>query len=135
MSVAVSNPVYLVASHKVLDPATIKSEYVPQAMDLLRKFDVEILCANENTEVLEGQTGHDRLMILRFANRDEAIASDLMAPRDEGHIVPDPAAVERFRSGDLTTDPRAGRENASPSPRPHLFLDSDHIWSLSAAHP
>jgi len=57
MSVAVSNPVYLVASHKVLDPPTIKSEYVPQAMDLLRKFDVEILCANENTEVLEGQTG------------------------------------------------------------------------------
>lgn len=106
-------------------------------------------------------------MILRFANRDEAmrwyrspeyqsvihlrlnsvegtlilaegveaIASDLMAPRDEGHIVLDPAAVERFRSGDLTIDPRAGRENASPSPRPHPFLDSDHIWSLSAAHP
>jgi len=74
-------------------------------------------------------------MILRFANRDEAmrwyrspeyqsvihlrlnsvegtlilaegieaIASDLVAPRDEGHIVPDPAAVEWFRSGDLTT--------------------------------
>ena len=39
----------------------------------LSKFDVEILAVNENTEILEGQTGHDRLVILKFPSRDEAL--------------------------------------------------------------
>lgn len=66
-------PVYFVASHKVLDRSTLNDVYVPRAVDCLNKFDVEILAVNENTEVIEGQTGHDRLVILKFPNRDEAL--------------------------------------------------------------
>ena len=66
-------PFYMVASHKVLDRSTINDVYVPRAVDCLNKYDVEILAVNESTEVLEGQTGHDRLVILRFPSRDEAM--------------------------------------------------------------
>ena len=66
-------PYYMVASHKVLDRATINDTYVPRAVACLNKFDVEILMVNEDTEVIEGQTGHDRLVILRFPSRDEAM--------------------------------------------------------------
>ena len=52
-----AKPVYFVASHKVLDRATINDVYVPRAVDCLNKFDVEILMVNEETEVIEGQTG------------------------------------------------------------------------------
>jgi len=68
-----SKPVYFVASHKVLDRSTLNDIYVPKAVDCLNKFDVEILVVNESVEVVEGQTGHDRLVILRFPSRDEAL--------------------------------------------------------------
>ncbi len=68
-----SKPVYFVASHKVLDRKTLNDIYVPKAVDCLAKFDVEILVVNENVEVVEGQTGHDRLVILRFPSREEAL--------------------------------------------------------------
>lgn len=73
MSTGESRPFYFVASHKVLDRSTVNDIYVPQAIQCLNKYDVEILCVNENTEIVEGQTGHDRLVILRFPNRDEAM--------------------------------------------------------------
>lgn len=63
----------MVASHKVLGRATVNDVYVPRAVDCLNRFDVEILAVNENTQVLEGQTGHDRLVILHFPSRDEAM--------------------------------------------------------------
>ena len=66
-------PVYFVASHKVLDRSTLNDIYVPKAVDCLAKFDVEILAVNENVEVVDGQTGHDRLVILRFPSRGEAL--------------------------------------------------------------
>ena len=56
---------FFVASHKVLDRSKVNDVYVPQAVACLNKFDVEILAVNETTEVIEGQTGHDRLVILR----------------------------------------------------------------------
>lgn len=70
MSPADSRPGYFVASHQVLDRGTLNDVYVPKAIDCLNKFDVEILAANERVEVVEGQTGHGRLVILRFPNRD-----------------------------------------------------------------
>ena len=73
MSASDSRPVYFVASHKVLDRKTVNDVYVPQAIKSLNKYDVEILCVNENTEIIEGQTGHDRVVILRFPNREEAL--------------------------------------------------------------
>ncbi|MEM7429407.1 MAG: DUF1330 domain-containing protein [Pseudomonadota bacterium] len=66
-------PVYFVASHKVLDSKTLNDVYVPKAVECLNKFDVEILAVNQDTQVLEGQTGHDRLVILRFPSREEAM--------------------------------------------------------------
>lgn len=66
-------PYYFVASHKVLDRTTINDIYVPKAVACLNKYDVEILTVNETTEIIEGQTGHDRLVILRFPSRDEAM--------------------------------------------------------------
>lgn len=68
-----NRPYYFVASHKVLNRSTINDVYVPQAVACLNKFDVEVLAVNETTEVIEGQTGHDRLVILRFPSRDEAM--------------------------------------------------------------
>ncbi len=68
-----NHPYYFVASHKVLNRSTLNDVYVPKAVACLNKFDVEILAVNETTEVIEGQTGHDRLVILRFPNRDEAM--------------------------------------------------------------
>ena len=68
-----NRPYYFVASHKVLNRSTLNDVYVPKAVACLDKFDVEILAVNETTEVIEGQTGHDRLVILRFPNRDEAM--------------------------------------------------------------
>lgn len=66
-------PYYFVATHKVLDRATLNDVYVPKAVANLAKYDVEILAVNETTEIVEGQTGHDRLVILRFPDRDEAL--------------------------------------------------------------
>ena len=68
-----SRPYYFVASHKVLDRKTVNDVYVPRAVECLNKFDVEILAVNQDTEIIEGQTGHDRLVILRFPSRDEAM--------------------------------------------------------------
>lgn len=68
-----NRPYYFVASHKVLNRSTINDVYVPQAVACLNKFDVEVLAVNETTEVIEGQTGHDRLVILRFPSREEAM--------------------------------------------------------------
>ncbi|MGI9435196.1 MAG: DUF1330 domain-containing protein, partial [Geminicoccaceae bacterium] len=68
-----TRPAYFVASHKVLDRKTLNEIYVPKAVDCLAKFDVEILVVNESVEIVEGQTGHDRLVILRFPSRDEAM--------------------------------------------------------------
>lgn len=68
-----SRPYYFVASHKVLDRKTVNDVYVPRAVACLNKFDVEILAVNQDTEIIEGQTGHDRLVILRFPSRDEAM--------------------------------------------------------------
>ncbi|MEM9139499.1 MAG: DUF1330 domain-containing protein, partial [Pseudomonadota bacterium] len=73
MSADTSRPYYFVASHKVLDRSTLNDTYVPRAVACLNKFDVEILAVNETTEVVEGQTGHDRLVILKFTSRDEAM--------------------------------------------------------------
>lgn len=73
MTLDAPRPYYFVASHKVLDRDTINNVYVPKAVDCLNKYDVEILCVNEDTEVIEGQTDHDRLVILRFPSRDEAM--------------------------------------------------------------
>ena len=61
------------ANHKVLDRRTLNEIYVPKAVECLNKFDVEILVVNESVEVVEGQTGHDRLVILRFPTREEAM--------------------------------------------------------------
>ena len=68
-----SRQAYFVASHKVLDRRTLNEIYVPKAVECLNKFDVEILVVNESVEVVEGQTGHDRLVILRFPTREEAM--------------------------------------------------------------
>ncbi|MEL7462610.1 MAG: DUF1330 domain-containing protein [Pseudomonadota bacterium] len=68
-----TRPYYFVATHRVTDRSTLNDVYVPQAVACLAKFDVEILAVNEVTEVIEGQTGHDRLVILRFPSRDEAM--------------------------------------------------------------
>lgn len=73
MTTKKQKPAYFVASHQVLDRETLNEIYVPKAVDCLNKFDVEILVVNESVEVVEGQTGHDRLVILRFPSREEAM--------------------------------------------------------------
>ncbi|MEM7059100.1 MAG: DUF1330 domain-containing protein [Pseudomonadota bacterium] len=118
-------PVYFVASHKVLDRATINDVYVPRAVDCLNKYDVEILAVNENTEILEGQTGHDRLVILKFPSRDEALRwyrSDeyqsmihLRLNSVEGTLILAEGLTEEDLSGAATsTGPRAAAHAGAP---------------------
>ncbi|MGH1478011.1 MAG: DUF1330 domain-containing protein [Geminicoccales bacterium] len=66
-------PAYFLARHQVLDRETLNKIYVPKAVDCLNNFDVEILIVHESVEVVEGQTGHDHLVILRFPSRVEAM--------------------------------------------------------------
>ena len=64
---------YMVFSHKVLDPETLNDNYLPKAVETLKKFGVEIVVVDQNFDVFEGNTDYNRLVILKFKSREAAM--------------------------------------------------------------
>ena len=63
---------YLIFSHKVTDADTLNNVYLPKAVETLGPYAPEILIVDENIEVIEGDTGDTRTVMLKFKDRDEA---------------------------------------------------------------
>jgi len=63
---------YLIFTHKVTDADTLNNVYLPKAVDTLGPYAPEILIVDENIEVIEGDTGDTRTVMLKFKDRDEA---------------------------------------------------------------
>ena len=63
---------YFIFSHKVLDPEKLNNDYLPKAVDSLKPYDPEILVVDQNIEVIEGDTDHNRTVVLKFKSREEA---------------------------------------------------------------
>jgi uncharacterized protein (DUF1330 family) len=63
---------YLIFTHKVEDADTLNNVYLPKAVESLGPYAPEILVVDENIEVIEGDTGDTRTVMLKFKDRDEA---------------------------------------------------------------
>ncbi|MEM7024766.1 MAG: DUF1330 domain-containing protein [Pseudomonadota bacterium] len=63
---------YFIFNHKVLDPDKLNNDYLPKAVATLQPYEPEILVVDQNVEVVEGDTKDNRMVVLRFKNRDEA---------------------------------------------------------------
>lgn len=63
---------YLIFHNKVSDAETLNNEYLPKALETLAPYDFEVLVADENGELLEGETDLHRTVVLKFASRDDA---------------------------------------------------------------
>lgn len=64
---------YFVFNHKVLDSDTLNGDYLPKAVECLSKYNPEILAVHQGVDVVEGDTPYDRLVILRFESREQAV--------------------------------------------------------------
>ncbi len=63
---------YLIFTHKVTDADTLNNNYLPKAVETLGPYAPEILVVDENVDVIEGDSGHTRCVVLKFKDRDEA---------------------------------------------------------------
>ncbi len=63
---------YIIFTHKVTDADTLNNDYLPKAVETLGPYDPEILVVDENIEVIEGNSGDTRTVVLKFKDRDEA---------------------------------------------------------------
>ena len=63
---------YLMFTHKVSDADTLNNNYLPKAVETLGPYAPEIIAVDENVEVIEGNSGHTRTVMLKFKDRDEA---------------------------------------------------------------
>ncbi len=63
---------YLIFTHKVTDADMLNNDYLPKAVETLGPYAPEILVVDENIEVIEGNSGNTRSVVLKFKDRDEA---------------------------------------------------------------
>ena len=63
---------YLIFTHKVNDADTLNNNYLPKAVETLGPYSPEILVVDENIEVIEGDSGHTRTVVLKFKDREQA---------------------------------------------------------------
>ena len=63
---------YLIFTHKVTDAAKLNNDYLPKAVETLGPYAPEILVVDQNIEVIEGEPGDTRTVVLKFRDRDEA---------------------------------------------------------------
>jgi uncharacterized protein (DUF1330 family) len=63
---------YMIFTHKVIDADTLNNDYLPKAVDTLGPYAPEIIAVDENIEVIEGDSGDTRSVVLKFKDRDEA---------------------------------------------------------------
>ena len=64
---------YFVFNHKVLDSDTLNNDYLGKAVECLNKYNPEILVVHQGVTVVEGKTPYDRLVILKFESREQAM--------------------------------------------------------------
>lgn len=65
---------YFVFRHKVLDADTLNNEYLPKAVESLGPYEPEVLVVDENIEVIEGSTDDNRTVVLKFKDKQTAMA-------------------------------------------------------------
>ena len=65
---------YFIFNHKVLDSDKLNNDYLPKALETMVSFSPEVLVVDQNAEIIEGNTEENRMVILKFKNRDEAKA-------------------------------------------------------------
>ena len=63
---------YLIFTHKVTDADTLNNNYLPKAVETRGPYAPEILVVDENIEVIEGNSGDTRTVVLKFKDKDEA---------------------------------------------------------------
>ena len=63
---------YLIFTHKVSDADTLNNDYLPKAVDTLGPYAPEVLVVDQDIEVIEGDSGHTRTVMLKFSDRDTA---------------------------------------------------------------
>ena len=65
-------PAYMIFTHKVTDADTLNNDYLPKAVETLGPYAPEIIVVDQNIEVIEGDTGDTRTVVLKFKDRDTA---------------------------------------------------------------
>ena len=63
---------YFIFVHKVTDADKLNNDYLPKAVESLGPYAPEILAVDQNIEVIEGDSGDTRTVVLKFKDRDEA---------------------------------------------------------------
>lgn len=63
---------YFIFNHKVTDSKTLNDDYLPKSIKTLKPYHPEILVVDQNVEVIEGNTPYDRMVILKFENKEVA---------------------------------------------------------------
>ena len=62
---------YFVAHIIIHDPERYES-YLQGFDEVFSSYDGEVICVDDNPEVLEGECAYTRIVMIRFRNRDEA---------------------------------------------------------------
>lgn len=66
--------VYFIFQGVIKDAEKLNNEYLPKAMETMASYELEVLVAEDNPEVIEGQVDLPRTVVLKFKSRDEAKA-------------------------------------------------------------
>ena len=63
---------YFIFVHKVTDADKLNNDYLPRAVESLGPYAPEILVVDQDIEVIEGDSGDTRVVVLKFKDKDEA---------------------------------------------------------------
>jgi len=63
---------YFIFRHAVSDADKLNNDYLPKAVETLGPYAPEILVVDENIEVMEGESGDTRCVVLKFKDKAEA---------------------------------------------------------------
>ena len=66
-------PAYIISRVKINDPQTMTG-YMAQAPATVETFGGKYLVRTQNIEVLEGEADYDRMVVLEFPDRKQALA-------------------------------------------------------------
>src|SRR5687767_8803847 len=64
---------YFVFHNRVLDDEKMQ-EYIPKAIETMAPYHPELLAIDEGCHVVEGSTNFPRMVVIRFASREDALA-------------------------------------------------------------
>ena len=60
---------YFILTHTITDPETYRSEYIPQVLPFIAKYDGEIVVASPDAEPLQGSPAKG-VVVLRFPSEE-----------------------------------------------------------------